>query len=1156
MLYPTLLQLQQQLLRHRIQSYLQLCNYLIEASLHSLHTDTVIPFLHTFEQRFHQVITYKSVLYLLYCLLCDVHHTRAFKLAAAVFRHAPSLQHCTQFQQFISCYRYHSSTVYMILHPDHRATYIGETQSSLCQRFQEHHNSATTYAHHYTHHMDNGERTRPLFTRRLIRPRLTHFLRSYGSSGCVIIPLVSSPDISRHDRKLIETKLIKHFNPALNIQHTNIPFTTRTRHALPTIHRTPSAHTATNKHVHHNSCTVPHRSLLSTYEYGHATVYDLCQLLNTLKAAQQVCVRYTAGQLDCTNFDLIAQQYADSYIIVDRCTAIDHYAWCTHDITQPRDTFMINVCHLRRYLHYAVTASGSDSCHMLPLRIQLQAHSSERTQILKMIRHLMHHPHAYKREFHTLPLHQMYMLYYLNKMYNSNSNHYNLVLQRIMSALSARFHMPFVKQIHLSLPFNSLVHKQDIRRLITAINHLLIVPTALKDILQTSFYMVWKKNKTIKQRLCNHIKYACQEFGKQHDNDNEYHCWCNNQRIVYDESNVQSLPLPTTLAESPAVMTHTRTVLQQVLSINASNILAPSVGHMLTDLEVALTSYVTFLRYFFRVKSATPERLARSPLAQLPLMISLVEQFMIRLRHQRCHVSLPTLPVNSTDITNLKSTLGTEYIFSPLDKNSNKLVIMCPCLYDQHMHKSYIADEHYEHTTLTAEDIWRLFQQAFKRYRWRRFGIHLKRKGTCDFIKTFLPYAYILLKQKDYTRDRPIVSYAFHPFKLLLHCSGVVLNQLWNLLPQRYKHCGLYDMSKLKDRITHIYDQLCAAEGSKNELLFTVYSFDVKNMFTNLTHESILKSVLWLLDIYATRGHRYHMFTVHKRHSKDFHFGRSYNRYEYLSLAIQDVFQVVEFDLQHVYFRVGVNTILKQNIGAPMGGYLSPALACITLIYSEYHFFASIYDGRALRGLPIMMDGVRYMDDLDIITATPLNNINRSNQQLVVVNKLLSSYDSSLELEPQASTAPGQNTFLESYIQYGVNTLGLIPFNKNVPFMYEHGRQKFLKLQHYHSYSPTTSKLAVLISTLHRLQRNASHTDGLLASVIHLHDEVTLLQYPFSLFNRALQHMRQVICSCRYKLEPASNSVHEQSCASNSWATAQTRLRVHARGQQRSHPTC
>ena len=818
---------------------------------------------------------------------------------------------------------------------------------------------------------------------------------------------------------------------------------------------------------------------------------------------------------------------------------------------------MVNLHHLRRYLHYATAkaVSSSQSDDTILLRIQLQAHSSNRTQVLKMIAHLARHPHAYEREFRTLPLPQLYMLYYLNKLYNDRCNHYSLVLQRIMSALSARFHMPFVKEIHLALPFNSLVHKQDIRKLIADINHLLVVPAALKEILQSSFYMVWKKNKTIKQRLCNHIKYACQEYGKERGTEEEQRCWCNSRSVVYDESNVHSLPLPATL--TPGDITHTHAILQQVLSTNTSNILAPSVGHMLCDLEVALSSYLTFLQYFFRVKSATPERLAHSPMAHLPTMTARVEQFMLRLRHQRCHVSLPTLPITSADITKLKLVLGSEYIFSPLDKNSNKLVIMCPCLYGQHMHKTYIQDEHYEHTSLSAEDIWRLFQQAFKRFRWRRFGIRMKRKGMCDFLKTFLPYAYIILKQKDYSRDRPLVSYVFHPFRSLLHCVGVVLNQLWNLLPQRYKHCGLYDMSKLKDRVTLIYDQLKAAEGSESDLLFTVYSFDVKNMFTNLTHESILKSVLWLLDIYAARGHHYHMFTVHKRHSKDFHFGRGYNHYEYLSLDIQDVFQVVEFDLQHVYFRVGVNAILKQNIGAPMGGYLSPALACITLLYSEYHFFASIYDGRALRSLPIMMEAIRYMDDLDIITATPLNDVDRSNQQLVAVNQLLRSYDSSLELEPQPPAAPGQNTFLESVIQYGENKLALIPFNKNVPFMYEHGRQKFLKLQHYHSYSPTTSKLAVLISTLHRLQRNSSHTDGLLAAAVHLYDEVKLLQYPFSLFNRALQHMRQATCSCRKDVTTAvPTGMHDQFCESNSWATLQMRLRVHSQCHKQTRPSC
>lgn len=124
-----------------------------------------------------------------------------------------------------------------------------------------------------------------------------------------------------------------------------------------------------------------------------------------------------------------------------------------------------------------------------------------------------------------------------------------------------------------------------------------------------------------------------------------------------------------------------------------------------------------------------------------------------------------------------------------------------------------------------------------------------------------------------------------------------------------------------------------------------------------------------------------------------------------------------------------------------------------------------------------------------------------------MINKLLRGYDSTLELEPQSVSINGQNTFLESYIKYGINELHVLPFNKNVPFIYENGKQKFLKVQHYHSYSPYSTKLAVLISTLHRLQNNSSHTDALLASIVHLYDEVTLLCYPNSIFLRALNHM-------------------------------------------------
>jgi len=147
------------------------------------------------------------------------------------------------------------------------------------------------------------------------------------------------------------------------------------------------------------------------------------------------------------------------------------------------------------------------------------------------------------------------------------------------------------------------------------------------------------------------------------------------------------------------------------------------------------------------------------------------------------------------------------------------------------------------------------------------------------------------------------------------------------------------------------------------------------------------------------------------------------------------------------------------------------------------------------------------MDDLTVLVSYIYGCIHSKSNALLLVHSLLGYYDENLELEPQHCDVPNQSTYLESYIHYGHPPLHISAYNKNVPYIYEHQAQKFLKIQHFHSYTPVAVKRAVLISTLHRLQRNCMHTDDLLAAVLHLYAELSMLDYSKPFLLKALYHM-------------------------------------------------
>jgi hypothetical protein len=151
--------------------------------------------------------------------------------------------------------------------------------------------------------------------------------------------------------------------------------------------------------------------------------------------------------------------------------------------------------------------------------------------------------------------------------------------------------------------------------------------------------------------------------------------------------------------------------------------------------------------------------------------------------------------------------------------------------------------------------------------------------------------------------------------------------------------------------------------------------------------------------------------------------------------------------------------------------------------------------------------GVRYMDDLLIVTSHRHNDPDTYNHSLTLVHAHTNAYDKSLELEHQ----PGDNNkyvFLESIIYNHDDHLILKPYQKNYPFVLQQRQQKFLNLQHFHSYTPTKTKLAVLISALYRLQRNSSTYTILRHATYKLYFELSLLSYSFHFLLKAVYHIQ------------------------------------------------
>ena len=142
---------------------------------------------------------------------------------------------------------------------------------------------------------------------------------------------------------------------------------------------------------------------------------------------------------------------------------------------------------------------------------------------------------------------------------------------------------------------------------------------------------------------------------------------------------------------------------------------------------------------------------------------------------------------------------------------------------------------------------------------------------------------------------------------------------------------------------------------------------DVKQMYTELDHSEIRKSVVWILDLFAKRFGP--SVKVRRQLSKQLPAKRdnvmlgssAVSSKRYMTMTLDQIASIVDFDLDFSIFQLG-SQIYRQIKGIPMGSHLSPILAYLICEYYE-------------RRIPLRISayhlshifGARYMDDILII---------------------------------------------------------------------------------------------------------------------------------------------------------------------------------------------
>jgi hypothetical protein len=126
-----------------------------------------------------------------------------------------------------------------------------------------------------------------------------------------------------------------------------------------------------------------------------------------------------------------------------------------------------------------------------------------------------------------------------------------------------------------------------------------------------------------------------------------------------------------------------------------------------------------------------------------------------------------------------------------------------------------------------------------------------------------------------------------------------------------------------------------------------------------------------------------------------------------------------------------------------------------------------------------------------------------------IMNKLIESYDDQLQLEVQPINEDQSHYFLETIIRNHNKYISIEPYRKNWNMIQQHSQQSIFTIQHNSSYSSRRSKIAVIIATVYRIERNSMTYQSLVYAIQQLNVELCLLGYTVSCLKQALHHIFQ-----------------------------------------------
>ena len=287
---------------------------------------------------------------------------------------------------------------------------------------------------------------------------------------------------------------------------------------------------------------------------------------------------------------------------------------------------------------------------------------------------------------------------------------------------------------------------------------------------------------------------------------------------------------------------------------------------------------------------------------------------------------------------------------------------------------------------------------------------------------------------------------------------------------------------------------------------------DIKNMYTELPHDVIVKSIHFMFHkIKLLRKYRkYRKISIPRsKHGKAF-FGYSQNYRTYITLSFNEIISISTFDINNVYF-TSLGQVLHQIKGVPMGSPGSPSYAICICMYYENQFYNSIYDIQKLSTIlpsdALIIQAKRYIDDVLTFFAYDVTKPATLAIAKIFTNALKYAYHPNMKFK-DVPVVNNQTLFLETQVSiHSNNLIDITHYDKNYENLVAHSKQKTLSIMNAHSFNPSSQPRNNILNTLHRINQNSSNNYNIFIATFKYMSTLFTHNYTLSHFFSALNRI-------------------------------------------------